>query len=142
MDTGIYCLLLENGPAEVAVGSLGTLRFRRGWHLYAGSALGPGGLARVERHRRLYRSRDRPPRWHIDHLLLSPSFRLRAVLSAMTGEDLECRLANALGPPLVPGFGCSDCRCPSHLFFRREDPRNEVAEALRSLGLRPAITTL
>ncbi|MDD1657730.1 MAG: GIY-YIG nuclease family protein, partial [Methanomicrobiales archaeon] len=138
----IYCLLLENGPAEVAVGSLGTLRFRRGWHLYVGSALGPGGLARVERHHRLHRNRDRSPRWHIDYLLLSLSFRLRSVLLATTGEDLECRLAETLGPPLVPGFGCSDCTCPSHLFFRRGEPRNEVAEAIRSLGLAPVITTL
>ena len=142
MDRGIYCLLLENSPAELAVGSLGTLRFRRGWHLYVGSALGPGGLARVQRHLRVHRDRDRPPRWHIDHLLLSPSFRLRSVLSAITGEDLECRLAEALGPPLVPGFGCSDCTCPSHLFQRRGDPRNLVAEAMRSLGLAPVITTL
>jgi Uri superfamily endonuclease len=142
METGIYCLLLENGPADVAVGSLGTLRFPRGWHLYVGSALGPGGLARVERHLRLYRNRDRSPRWHIDYLLLSPSFRLRYVLSALTGQDLECRLAEALGPPLVPGFGCSDCTCPSHLFHRRGDPRNEVAEAIGSLGLAPVITTL
>jgi Uri superfamily endonuclease len=142
MDKGIYCLLLENGPANVVVGSLGTLRFPRGWHLYVGSALGPGGLARVQRHLRLYRNRDRSPRWHIDHLLISPSFRLRAVLSALTGQDLECRLAEALGPPLVPGFGCSDCTCPSHLFHRRGDPRNEVAEAFRSLGLAPVITTL
>lgn len=142
MDTGIYCLLLANGPAEVTVGSLGTLRFRRGWHLYVGSARGPGGLVRVQRHLRTHRDRDRPPRWHIDYLLLSPSFRLRSVLSARTGEDLECRLAEALGPPLVPGFGCSDCTCRSHLFHRGGDPRKEVAEAIRSLGLAPVITTL
>ena len=142
MDKGIYCLLFENGPAEVTVGSLGTLRFRRGWHLYVGSALGPGGLARVERHLRLARDRDRSPRWHIDDLLLSPSFRLRAVVSATTGEDLECRLAEALGPPLVPGFGCSDCTCPSHLFYRKRGALVEVESAVRTLGLVPVITTL
>ena len=142
MDRGIYCLLLENGPAEVAVGSLGTLRFCRGWHLYVGSALGPGGLARMERHRRLHRDRDRLPRWHIDHLLLSPAFRLTATVSAETGEDLECRLAEALGPPFVPGFGCSDCTCPSHLFHRESNPRKEVTDAFRSLDLTPVITTL
>jgi len=142
MDRGIYCLLLENSPAEVAVGSLGILRYRRGWHLYVGSALGPGGLVRVERHRRLHRDRDRPPRWHIDHLLLSPAFRLRAAVSAGTGEDMECRLAEALGPPFVPGFGCSDCTCPSHLFHRKSNPRKEVTDAFRSLDLTPVITTL
>jgi Uri superfamily endonuclease len=142
MDKGIYCLLFENGPAEVTVGSLGTLRFRRGWHLYVGSALGPGGLARVERHLRVHRNRDRSPRWHIDYLLLSPSFRLRAVTSAITDEDLECRFAEALGPPLVPGFGCSDCTCPSHLFYRRRGALVEVESAVRTLGLVPVITTL
>jgi Uri superfamily endonuclease len=142
METGIYCLLLENDPAELPVGSLGTLRFRRGWHLYVGSALGPGGLARVERHRRLHRDRDRLPRWHIDSLLLSPSFRLRAIVSAETAEDMECRLAEVLGPPFVPGFGCSDCTCPSHLFRRERNPEREVEGAFRSLDLTPVITTL
>jgi Uri superfamily endonuclease len=142
MEKGIYCLLLENDPAEVAVGSRGSLRFRRGWHLYVGSALGPGGLARVERHHRLHRNRDRSPRWHIDYLLLSPAFRFRSVVSSGTAEDLECRLAESLGPPFVPGFGCSDCTCPSHLFHRTGNPGNEVVEAFRSLGLEPVITTL
>jgi Uri superfamily endonuclease len=36
-----------------------------------------------------------------------------------TSLDLECRIADAMGKRLmpVPRFGCSDCRCISHLHY-------------------------
>jgi sugar fermentation stimulation protein A len=40
-------------------------------------------------------------------------------------DDLECELASAMGNISewsVPGFGCSDCSCPSHLFGFTTDP--------------------
>ncbi len=53
MDKGIYCLVLKNPACTVRVGALGPLPFAAGWHCYIGSALGPGGLVRLERHTRL-----------------------------------------------------------------------------------------
>jgi Uri superfamily endonuclease len=135
MDKGIYCLVFANRAREIRVGSLGARAFADGWHVYVGSALGSGGLARAERHVRLHRQRDRQPRWHVDYLLLDPGFSLTAVVSAPTDAPLECDLARAIGGEAVPGFGCSDCSCTSHLFFRPEDPIGELIAAFRSLGL-------
>ncbi len=118
MERGVYCLVFENPAAVLEVGRLGAIAFRPGYHLYVGSALGPGGLARVERHRRLGRDRDRNPHWHVDRLLLDPRFRLAAVVTAWTGERLECALARSIGGETVAGFGATDCRCGSHLAFR------------------------
>ena len=142
MDKGIYALVFSNRPCSLAIGSLGEVRFQGGWHLYIGSALGPGGLSRVRRHLRLSRARDRPPRWHVDRLLLSPSFTLRHLVCGPGCRDLECALTAALGGQAVPSFGSSDCSCRGHLFFRSADPREEVMAAMSSLGLAPRSTTL
>jgi len=134
---GIYALVFRNPACTVRIGALGPVRFRAGWHVYVGSALGSGGLARLDRHIALARDRDRRPTWHVDYLLTDDRFSLRGTVSAPTTGRLECRLAQAIGGPAVPAFGCSDCRCPSHLFFRQGDPVPEVAAALRGLGLDP-----
>ncbi|RXE56852.1 endonuclease III [Methanoculleus taiwanensis] len=135
MDKGVYCLLFRNRPGEIRVGSLGSVPFAGGWHCYVGSALGSGGLARAERHVRLSRERDRSPRWHVDYLLLDPRFTLSAIVSAPTSRGVECDLARLISECPVPGFGCSDCRCRSHLFWRPENPTEEVTAAFRALGL-------
>jgi Uri superfamily endonuclease len=142
MDKGVYALLFRNRPCSLSIGSLGEIRFRKGWHIYVGSARGPGGFGRVSRHRHLARERDRRPRWHVDHLLLSPCFTLRHVVYGPSEDDLECTLAGSLGGDAIPFFGSSDCACRSHLFHRTADPLKEVMEAMASLHLAPASTTL
>jgi Uri superfamily endonuclease len=142
MDKGIYCLVFKNPSRTVRVGALGEVAFRKGWHIYVGSALGSGGLVRLKRHIALSRIKDKRPKWHVDYLSKSPSFCLRSAIYAMTEERLECRLAKALGGEDVPGFGSSDCNCLSHLFFRRRNPVRETEAALRSLGLAPCTKTL
>jgi Uri superfamily endonuclease len=141
MDKGIYCLIFRNPACTVRAGALGEIPFRRGWHIYVGSALGSGGLARLERHIALSRDKDKRPKWHVDYLSTSPLFALHYAVSGQTGDPLECRLADTLGGEHLPGFGCSDCRCSSHLFRRRTDPLLEVQAAFASLGL-PALTKI
>lgn len=136
---GIYCLCLQNNQISRIIGKLGERTFEEGWHLYIGSALGPGGLARAERHRKLAATRDRRPTWHIDHLLLSAQFRLEVVVTAITEAPLECALAEALGGRSVAGFGSSDCHCGSHLLYRPSDPVDEICTVIRGLGLEPLI---
>ncbi|KUG20008.1 MAG: GIY-YIG nuclease family protein [Methanomicrobiaceae archaeon] len=142
MDKGVYCLIFQNRARTIRIGQLGTREFAAGWHLYVGSARGSGGLARAERHIRLFFKRDRPPRWHVDYLLLDPGFSLRAIAASPTTRDLECDLARALGGASVPGFGCSDCSCPSHLFFRPEEPAAAVMAGFLAVGLHARITTI
>ncbi|WP_292519285.1 DUF123 domain-containing protein [Methanoculleus sp.] len=142
MDKGVYALILENPDCQVRIGALGAREFARGRHIYVGSARGSGGLIRVMRHIRLAQKRDRSPRWHIDHLLLSPRFTLAAAVTAATERDCECDLARALGRASVPDFGCSDCACSSHLFYRPGDPVPEILAAFRSLDLDARITSI
>jgi len=114
---GTYGIVLTlAAPTSCTIGALGSWHFPAGSYLYVGSAWGSGGLrARVSRHLRGTTAR----RWHIDYL--------RALTDPIgvwvaRDERLECAWARALsnGTPtaiVVPRFGASDCRCPSHLFF-------------------------
>ena len=142
MDKGIYCLVFRNPACQVRVGALAEIAFLKGWHVYVGSALGSGGLARLERHIALSREKDKKPKWHVDYLSTDRRFALRYTVHAVTEERFECRLAGALGEPGIPGFGSSDCDCPSHLFYRTRDPQDEIGRAFRLLGLDPVTTTI
>ncbi len=123
---GTYALVLRlERSEEITVGKLGTFTFPAGYYLYVGSALGPGGLeARLSRHRR----RDKKLRWHIDYLL--EHAQLVEVWSAASTDKLECLWAQAArqlpgSETPVPGFGSSDCRCPSHLIRLASTPSYE-----------------
>ncbi|MFQ6059323.1 MAG: DUF123 domain-containing protein [Anaerolineae bacterium] len=123
---GTYALILHlERSEEITIGKLGTFTFPAGYYLYVGSALGPGGLeARLTRHRR----RNKKLRWHIDYLL--ERARLVEVWSVASTEKLECLWAQAAqeisGAEIpVPGFGSSDCRCPSHLIYLAREPSYE-----------------
>jgi Uri superfamily endonuclease len=136
MGKGIYSLVLSGGGAPVRIGALGELFFPGGYYVYIGSALGPGGLpARVGRHIRTALTSGPKTHWHIDYLLRDPSFRLLAVYCAETKERMECNVAGTVGGEGTVKFGCSDCRCSSHLFFFPHYPGPEIVQALGKLGL-------
>jgi len=133
---GIYVLVVEaHGRTEV--GRLGDHAFS-GLYAYVGSALGPGGLKRVERHRAVARGHNSARHWHIDYLLGLGT--LKAAFTLNTEKRLECALARALGEratPSVRGFGSSDCRCLTHLFALPE-----ALQVERFSGLENVVRTL
>jgi sugar fermentation stimulation protein A len=114
-NRGNYLLLLEV-PREtvVQVGALGLRTFVPGWYVYTGSAQRHLSQ-RLLRHLRKVRKH---PHWHVDYL--TPHTQSLKALPIMAYENQECALAQdleALGGTGVPGFGCSDCHCQSHLFY-------------------------
>lgn len=135
-EPGTYALVLESRSAiEIEVGRLGRIDFARPYYLYAGSALGAGGLAaRIGRH--LGSSPGR--HWHIDYLKASAD--ILEVWHVAGVARLECIWAKAAstleGADPVPQFGSTDCRCHSHLMGFRERPslpgfRRKLAARLR-----------
>lgn len=78
-------------------------------------------------------------RWHVDHISLDGHFELVCTVYAVTFEQVECILAGALQSRGVQGFGCSDCACKSHLFYRCQDPTDEVVKVFRKYGLEPLV---
>jgi len=116
-DGGTYTLVVAfDGPATLAVGALGSIEFDADWYAYTGSAFGPGGFARVERHRELAAGERDARHWHVDYLLGHPAAGIERVVRTH-GADVECAVAGALAAEFdrVPAFGASDCDCASHL---------------------------
>jgi Uri superfamily endonuclease len=143
-----YLLFLKAGrPVKVRVGSLGLLSLPAGYYVYAGSAVGPGGVkARVGRHLRLARLKAGKVRWHIDYLLTDPNV---AAFESWNFESwkienhgrIECVVSKEIekvSDLTVTGFGSSDCRlgCRGHLHYFRRDPRRTVKRLLAKLGFR------
>ena len=110
---GSYLLLVELKNTEIIpVGKLGKIDFKKGFYIYAGSAL--NGLdQRIQRHLR----KQKKTHWHIDYLLNHA--KIVNVFYKQSEVKKECFIAKTLEKELsiTPGFGCSDCTCKSHLFY-------------------------
>ena len=122
-DEGAYLLVLEMARGRrIDVGGLGRIPFPKGYYVYAGSSR--ANLSkRVERHLRLRKRHH----WHIDFLRSAAD--CCTALPVRASEDLEHGLAAALGRLadwVIPRFGSSDCRCPTHLFGFRENPLEDA----------------
>ena len=124
---GTYALLVSMGSDSVLdVGALGEVPFPSGRYCYVGSAM--GGLdQRVSRHL----TKEKKARWHIDSLTMAAD-------SAEAYESYpdpvpECELARIAEEsgmePWAEGFGCSDCRCRTHLFRTEEEGIRRFLEA-------------
>ena len=110
---GPYVLLIHVPyDIQLSIGALGDLKLKAGYYAYVGSALG-GLEARVQRHV----GENKKIHWHIDHLLTRG--RVIDVIQGETKERKECAVAEELAKRLKPiaGFGSSDCKCGSHLFY-------------------------
>jgi sugar fermentation stimulation protein A len=125
VDSGVYLFALELARSRtLAIGSLGNIRFEKGWYVYVGSAR-RGLSLRLARHER--RISGKTLRWHIDFLRVAA--RTTRSFPIQTFKDLGCRLAQdtkSISDGMVPGFGCSDCSCPSHLFRFPKDPLKDA----------------
>jgi Uri superfamily endonuclease len=117
---GSYLLLIHLEQAiEIRVGRLGIIRFMSGYYIYAGKH-GVNLEKRLERHF----SRVKKIRWHIDYL----TAEIQPLCAYYFPDDVECMLAAELASKLTPirGFGSSDCKCNSHLFYSPSNPKNFI----------------
>ncbi|MDO5862389.1 MAG: GIY-YIG nuclease family protein [Thermoplasmata archaeon] len=127
---GTYVLTIALGSdLETRVGALGTFLFPAGVYCYTGSAM--GGLdQRLSRHL----AHEKKLKWHADYL----TTRADSVDALISYPDPvpECELARMAEEcgmePFAKGFGCSDCRCATHLF--RADPES-IARLREMAGL-------
>jgi Uri superfamily endonuclease len=141
-DKGVYCLIFRNQQCKFKVGSLGDVYFAAGYHIYVGSAQGTGGLKRLYRHVMLSKEEGRKAKWHVDYINLDDHFELICTVHAVTYDHVECLLAGNLQSDAVHGFGCSDCTCKSHLFYRCCNPIDELVKVFRRHGLEPLVEEL
>ncbi len=123
---GSYILIIKLAqPCNISVGRLGKISFPAGWYAYVGSAM-RGFKARLPHHL----SKAKRPHWHIDYLLQEAP--IKEIITIESQQNIECKIAGQLMEyfDYTPGFGCSDCRCKSHLFFS-----NDVIEVKQNINI-------
>jgi len=131
---GIYVLILNLGnDAVIQIGKLGEIALKQGSYAYVGSAFGYGGFKRVTRHFNVASGMNHVRKWHIDYLL--PHSEVTCAVLIPSYDPIECSVAQILGKTLtgIPGFGCTDCKCSSHLFFSENDPQDIVVNMCSNL---------
>jgi len=118
----------------ISIGSLSEVYFPGVHYAYVGSALG-GVKARLSHHL----NRNKKSHWHIDYLLQKAS--ISDIIVGESEDRVECAVAQALSAQFdyIPGFGVSDCHCPSHLFFTDENTqiKSAIMTTFESLAISP-----
>jgi Uri superfamily endonuclease len=118
-NSGSYIIVFKlNVAQEMQIGKLGNYFFESGYYLYAGSGL-KNLKQRVARHL----SKDKALKWHIDYLSVKCGVVWYKLFT--DGKNYECVISSKLNNDNrfvspVKGFGSSDCKCYSHLFFTKE----------------------
>jgi len=124
MSKGVYCLIIRlYKDKTIEIGKLGLTSFKKGHYCYVGSAL-KNLEKRIGRHKR----RTKTLRWHIDYFLKYG--KIVKVFQIKTEKRIECLLServNKISENFIKNFGCSDCRCITHLYyFRNPNKLNEM----------------
>ncbi|NHJ49207.1 MAG: GIY-YIG nuclease family protein [Asgard group archaeon] len=122
-EKGTYILFLQaDKNTKAVVGYLDEISLKKGFYLYIGSALGPGGLQpRLVRHL----AKKKKVHWHIDYLTVHPSFECISYMEIFSLDKIECSINDILKEDvlvgmdfsIIPNFGSSDCNCKSHLIY-------------------------
>ena len=129
---GSYILLIRLPEEQtIRIDSRQNMYFSGGYYAYVGSAMG-GFRARLNRHLK----GNKRPHWHIDYLL-SKAF-IREIILCEANNRLECTIAQALSHQFdsIPGFGSSDCKCKSHLFFAADEMKSTILAILNRLDVK------
>ncbi|MFW6018542.1 MAG: GIY-YIG nuclease family protein, partial [Halapricum sp.] len=117
VTSGTYTLLIElPDAATITFGAAGERELAAGNYAYSGSAFGPGGFSRIDRHRRVASGENDARHWHVDYLLGHPGTRIVEVVRSAEA-DIECGVSQRLPGETVSGIGASDCDCDSHLVY-------------------------
>ena len=129
---GSYILIIELLEEQIiTIGSQKAIYFPRGYYAYVGSAMG-----RFKPRLSYHLKGNKKPHWHIDYLL-AKAF-ITDIILCETRERSECTIAQALKGQfdIIPGFGASDCKCNSHLFFTPREMKSTIMAILKRLGIK------
>ncbi len=118
---------------KIRVGQLGEVSFKKGNYVYVGSAKGCL-KARLQRHLR----EEKKLFWHIDYLLNSKEVRILQIW--IIPKAIECKTADIFSKEhtcelVKKGFGSSDCKCVTHLFYIED--KEKIERVLKEKGFLP-----
>ena len=106
------------------------MSFKKGDYIYVGSAKGCL-VARLRRHLK----KDKKSFWHIDYLLENKKAKISQIWTI--DKKMECQTAEIFCQDptteiIKNGFGSSDCKCLTHLFFVRN--KKQIESILKEIA--------
>jgi Uri superfamily endonuclease len=125
---GSYVLLISLKESQpIFFGKHHCYDFKSGWYVYIGSAMN-SLIPRIQRHLRTKKKFH----WHIDYFLKYAT--ISSVHYLESNIRKECDIAERFAQLFesIPGFGCSDCQCKSHLFY---GSRKNLQDIITSLDM-------
>jgi Uri superfamily endonuclease len=104
--------------------------FKKGDYIYIGSAKGCLGT-RSQRHLR----KKKKTYWHIDYLLKGERTQISQIWMIL--KSIECQTAEVFYQDptteiIKKGFGSSDCKCVTHLFYIKD--KEKIKKVLKEKG--------
>jgi len=131
---GAYILILKlNSSKDIVVGSLGKIKFKKGFYCYIGSAIGNTTIEnRCKRHLKT----NKKTKWHIDYLRREAE--IVEIVAIPSRKKIECKIARKISEKtdgFIPRFGSSDCNCKSHLFYFKDKKSLSKLSSIFSKGI-------
>lgn len=135
VDKGSYCLIIHvKKDCRIRIGARGMVDFDEGYYVYVGSALN-SLKSRIIRHI----SKDKKKHWHMDYLSLNKNTEIIQVIYTHCDKKIECDISHKINGntnKYIEDFGCSDCKCMSHLYYfdSYDEAINLSIGAIKKLG--------
>ncbi|MDT7864584.1 MAG: GIY-YIG nuclease family protein [Thermoproteota archaeon] len=111
---GSYILIIKiKKKFKTKIGKIGDIDFKKGYYLYIGSSK-KTYKSRILR----YLSKIKRKHWHIDYLITNKNAIIIGFILLLNKN--ECDISKIFYNnkfKYVSKFGCSDCKCRSHLFY-------------------------
>jgi len=126
-----YILVINiSEDLKIRVGQLGEVFFKEGDYIYIGSA-----KACLEARLQRYLRKEKRIFWHIDYLLRSEKTKILRIWTI--DKKVECQTAEVFYQEpttkiIKKGFGSSDCKCLTHLFFVKD--KKKTVKILKKIG--------
>jgi len=125
-----YLLLIYLKRSSILkIGKKGYKEFEKGYYVYVGSGR-RYGFQRIIRHIKKLKKL----KWHIDYLLRMGEIEMVWII--LGGITNECQLSSSLqkrGLIIMKKFGSSDCKCPSHLFYFKNNPQRTIDNIINQI---------
>lgn len=116
-NSGVYAIIIQL-EEKLTIKLKEEIILESGYYVYTGSAK-KNLTQRINRHKR----KKKKEHWHIDKL--TTKGKVIKNFPIHTLKDLECSLSSDISntsDKSIFGFGCTDCRCRSHLFYYSDNP--------------------
>jgi Uri superfamily endonuclease len=115
---GSYILIIKSKKNfKIKIGKIGEVYFKKGYYLYIGSSK-KTYKSRILR----YLNKIKRKHWHIDYLIINKNIIIIGFILLLNKN--ECDISNTLYNnkfKYINKFGCSDCKCKSHLYYVGRD---------------------